>query len=41
MVHGLGMLIIEGQLDAAQSRGAAARAVTDTMIRFLKQGLRA
>jgi len=41
MVHGLGMLLIEGQLDPAQSRGAGARAVTEAVIRFLEQGLRA
>jgi AcrR family transcriptional regulator len=41
MVHGLGMLLIEGQLDPAQSRGTGARALTDTVVRFLEQGLRA
>jgi len=41
MVHGLSMLLIEGQLGPASARGAAARALTDATIRFLEQGLRA
>jgi AcrR family transcriptional regulator len=41
MVHGLSMLLIEGQLDPAQPRGAAARGLTETVVRFLEQGLRA
>jgi AcrR family transcriptional regulator len=39
VVHGLGMLMIEGQLAEAAPNEAAARAVTDRMIRLLETGL--
>jgi AcrR family transcriptional regulator len=41
LVHGLSMLLIEGQLDPALARGAAARGLTDAVVRFLEHGLRA
>jgi AcrR family transcriptional regulator len=40
VVHGLGMLMIEGQLTEAVPDEAAARAITDRMIRLLETGLR-
>ncbi|HEY4188115.1 MAG TPA: TetR/AcrR family transcriptional regulator [Polyangia bacterium] len=40
MVHGLGMLIIEGQLPEARANPAQARAATEGVVRLLETGLR-
>lgn len=40
MVHGLGMLIIEGQLPEARANPARARAATEAVVRLLETGLR-
>lgn len=40
MVHGLGMLIIEGQIPGARSDPARARAATETVVGLLETGLR-
>ena len=39
LVHGLSMLMIDGQLSAAVPHDAAARAITTAMIRSLERGL--
>jgi len=40
MVHGLGMLMIEGQIAGAPGPAAARRALTDTVVRLLETGIR-
>jgi AcrR family transcriptional regulator len=39
MVHGLSMLLIEGQLDQLHCDGARLRALADTLVRSLEKGL--
>ncbi len=39
-VHGLGMLIIEGQVPGARANPAQRRAVTETVVRLLETGIR-
>jgi AcrR family transcriptional regulator len=40
MVHGLGMLIIDGQVGTLRTDPAAARQVTETVVKLLENGLR-
>ena len=40
MVHGLGMLIIEGQVPGARADIALRRALTETVVRLLETGIR-